>query len=283
LLLKLALSRPWNRDFGDPAQLAEFKVADLACGTGTLLMATAQAVSDAYILARANTGRSLSPVDLQTLHRAIMENILYGYDVLPTAVHLTASTLALLAPEIAFVRMNLYVMPLGLDGGTPRLGSLDFIGKSEVQTQITLDQSQTEILRTDAGQTQTTSATVPELDLCVMNPPFVRSVGGNLLFGSLPDERGALQSELKKRVKSSGQYHGGIGRGVRGAGGCLAQTRRAAGFCAAARAGVRRGMGRNPETAGRPLSSGNRGVELRRRAPQLLGKYRLVRTAVHRP
>ncbi|CDH46314.1 N-6 DNA methylase [Candidatus Contendibacter odensensis] len=202
LLLKLALSRPWNRDFGDPAQLAKFKVADLACGTGTLLMATAQAVSDAYILARANTGRSLSPVDLQTLHRAIMENILYGYDVLPTAVHLTASTLALLAPEIAFVRMNLYVMPLGLDGGTPRLGSLDFIGKSEVQTQITLDQSQIEIIRAGADQTQATSATIPELDLCVMNPPFVRSVGGNLLFGSLPDERGAMQSELKKRVKN---------------------------------------------------------------------------------
>ena len=201
LLLKLALSRPWNRDFGNPAQFAEFKVADLACGTGTLLMATAQAVSDAYILARANTGRSLSPVDLQTLHRAIMENILYGYDVLPTAVHLTASTLALLAPEIAFVRMNLYVMPLGLDGSTPRLGSLDFIGKDAVWTQITLDESQTEIVRAGADQTQATSATVPELDLCVMNPPFVRSVGGNLLFGSLPDERGAMQSELKKRVK----------------------------------------------------------------------------------
>mgnify|MGYP003586795153 CR=1 FL=1 len=202
LLLKLALSRSWNHDFGNPTQLAEFKAADLACGTGTLLMATAQAVSDAYILARANTGRSLSPVDLQTLHRAIMENILYGYDVLPTAVHLTASTLALLAPEIAFVRMNLYVMPLGLDGGTPRLGSLDFIGKDTVRTQITLDQSQTEIIRTDAGEIQTTSATVPELDLCVMNPPFVRSVNNNLLFGSLPDERGMMQSELKKRVKS---------------------------------------------------------------------------------
>ena len=34
-----------------------------------------------------------------------------------------------------------------------------------------------------------------------MNPPFVRSVGGNLLFGSLPDERGSLQTELKTRVK----------------------------------------------------------------------------------
>ena len=34
-----------------------------------------------------------------------------------------------------------------------------------------------------------------------MNPPFVRSVGGNLLFGSLPDERGVLQKDLKKRLK----------------------------------------------------------------------------------
>ena len=37
-----------------------------------------------------------------------------------------------------------------------------------------------------------------------MNPPFVRSVGGNLLFGSYPDERGRLQAELKKRVKKLG-------------------------------------------------------------------------------
>ena len=202
LLLKLALSRAWNRDFGDPTQLAEFKVADLACGTGTLLMAAAQALTDAYILARASTQRSLTTADLQILHRALMENVLHGYDVLPTAVHLTASTLALLAPEITFARMNLYVMPLGVDGGTPRLGSLDFIGRDVVRTQITLDRSQAEILRADAGQTQAISATVPKLDLCIMNPPFVRSVGGNLLFGSLPDERGVLQNELKKRVRN---------------------------------------------------------------------------------
>lgn len=202
LLLKLAFSRAWPQDFGDPAQLAEFKVADLACGTGTLLMAAAQALTDSYILARANSGRQVGPADLNVLHQTLMETVLHGFDVLPTAVHLTASTLALLAPEIAFTRMNLYVMPMGIDGNTSRLGSLDFIGKDTVRTQITLDQSQTEIFRTDAGQTQTTSATVPELDLCVMNPPFVRSVGGNLLFGSLPDERGAMQTELKKRVKS---------------------------------------------------------------------------------
>lgn len=202
LLLKLALSRAWPQDFGDPVQLAEFKVADLACGTGTLLMAAAQALTDSYILARAKTQRRIGPDDLNALHQALMETVLHGFDVLPTAVHLTASTLALLAPEIAFTRMNLYVMPMGVDGNTPRLGSLDFLGQDEVWTQITLDESQAEIQQTAAGQAWLTKAVIPPLDLCVMNPPFVRSVGGNLLFGSLPKEREGLQAELKKRVKS---------------------------------------------------------------------------------
>jgi hypothetical protein len=204
LLLKLAMAAEWKRDFGDPRKLAAFKVGDLACGTGTLLMAAAQALSDIYIRQRAADGRSLETKDLSTLHKALMENMLYGYDVLPSAVHLTASTLALLAPEVAFRKMNLYVMPLGMDKGLPRLGSLDFLTGSEIKTQMALDYSQMETVRQGAGQSQVTNATIPKLDLIVMNPPFVRSVGGNLLFGSLPDERGRLQTELKRIVRTIG-------------------------------------------------------------------------------
>ena len=36
------------------------------------------------------------------------------------------------------------------------------------------------------GAAQEELATLPDLDLAIMNPPFTRSVGGNLLFGSLP-------------------------------------------------------------------------------------------------
>jgi hypothetical protein len=204
LLLKLALAADWDSDFGDPSELAAFKVADLACGTGTLLMAAAQAFSDAYIRLRAASGRSLETSDLSTLHKALMENMLHGYDVLPSAVHLTASTLALLAPEVAFRRMNLYVMPLGIDHGHPRLGSLDFLTGQEVTTQMALDYSQLETIRTGVGQTYVTNAKVPRLHLCVMNPPFTRGVGDNLLFGSLPDERGRLQKELKRVAKTTG-------------------------------------------------------------------------------
>lgn len=204
LLLKLAFGLPWKQDFGDPAELANFKVADMACGTGTLLMAAAEAISDLYIRERAASGRTLTSADLQTLHRALMENILHGYDVLPSAVHLTASTLAMLAPEVAFVRMNLFVMPFGMDQGRPRLGSLDFLETSQIATQMALDYSQAEIRRHGASASYAASADVPKLDLCVMNPPFVRSVYGNLLFGSISEQRDELQKELSRRTKALG-------------------------------------------------------------------------------
>lgn len=204
LLLKLTIAAKWRQDFSNPAELASFKVADLACGTGTLLMATAQALSDAYIRERAANDLSLEARDMSTLHRTLMENVLHGYDVLPSAVHLTASTLAMLAPDVAFVHMGLFVMPLGMDHGIAKLGSLDFLTSDSVKTQMALDYSHIETIRTGAGFSRASSAELPHLDLCVMNPPFVRSVGGNLLFGSLPDERGRLQTELKKRVKKIG-------------------------------------------------------------------------------
>ncbi len=204
LLMKLTFAAKWKKEFSDPVELASFKIADLACGTGTLLMASAQAISDVYIRDRADRGLPLGIKEMSTLHRTLMENVLHGYDVLPSAVHLTASTLAMLAPEVAFVRMGLFVMPLGMDHGIAKLGSLDFLTTKEIHTQMALDYSHTEAIQTGAGSSYATKATVPALDLCVMNPPFVRSVGGNLLFGSLPDERGRLQTELKRRVKEIG-------------------------------------------------------------------------------
>lgn len=204
LLLKLALSSEWNRDLGDPAELASFKVADLACGTGTLLMAAAQALSDVFIRARADDDRSLDVVDLSTLHKTLIENTMYGYDVLPTAVHLTASTLALLAPEVAFRRMNLFVMPMGIDHGSARLGSLDFLTGSQIQTQMTLDNSQAEVVQKGAEHSKATSVSVPKVNLCVMNPPFVRNVYGNLMFGSLPNERDEMKHALSRLARKVG-------------------------------------------------------------------------------
>lgn len=204
LLLKLAFDLDWDVDFSGLKAIADFKVADLACGTGTLLMASAQAMTDNFIKARADSERGLSEKDLGNLHRTLMQNTLHGYDILPSAVHLTASTLALLAPEVAFRQMNLYVMPIGMNGTEPRLGSLDFQDSPIVKTQFALDDSQLDVVRTGAAKSSYSNAEIPKLNLCVMNPPFVSSRYGNLLFGSLPEERAALQKALSAQAKRVG-------------------------------------------------------------------------------
>ena len=204
LLLKLAFSRDWQgRDFGSTESFTDFVVSDLACGTGTLLMAAAQAITDQFVVSRARTERTLTGSELGDLHKTLMENVLWGYDVLPTAVHLTASTLGMLAPHVTYKKMNLFIMPLGVDDigkkHPKRLGSLDFISSNKVTTQMALDARAMEVRRTGVASEHSSVAEIPTLDLCVMNPPFVRSVGGNLLFGSLPDkERTKLQDELKR-------------------------------------------------------------------------------------
>jgi hypothetical protein len=68
LLLKVALDLEWPNDFGSARELADFKVADLACGTGTLLMAAAQALTDDFIKTRAESDRSIETKDLSVLH-----------------------------------------------------------------------------------------------------------------------------------------------------------------------------------------------------------------------
>ena len=202
LLLKLTFAVDWKQDFGNLEEIAEFKVADFSCGTGTLLMAATREFEDKYRLARWKTNRSLNPNDFSDLHQTLLEDVLYGYDILPTAVHLTASTLALLAPNITFKSMNLYVVSQSIDHNKKQLGSLDFLESDSIITQLSFNEEQKEVYRVSADESYAAPATAPKLDLCVMNPPFVRSVGSNLLFGSVPEkDRTTLRNELKRRIK----------------------------------------------------------------------------------
>ena len=202
LLLKLAL-RPegWPVQWDDVEQVGSLRIADLSCGTGTLLMAAADTLVDNHVSAAAASDK---PVELTALHQQIAEAILYGYDVLPSAIHLTASTLALRSPEVPFRKMNLFSLPLG--GPDNKLGSIELLQPSKNLLPFQDLFGAVEQMQQVTGQSveQITSAPFPELDLCVMNPPFVRSVGGNLLFGSMPDaERSEMQAKLKWLVKST--------------------------------------------------------------------------------
>jgi len=194
LLLELAL-RPerWNVAWHDLEAISRFRVVDLACGTGTLLTAAAQAITEDYIEACQGRGPGL---DLAALHRVLAEDVLYGYDVLPSAVHLTASTLALRSPTVGFKRMNLFSLPLG--GENKRLGSIEFLQNKQINMVVDLFGTPSGAEKLDLGETPApAAAALPDIDLCVMNPPFTRSVGGNFLFGSSPP---AERREMQKRL-----------------------------------------------------------------------------------
>jgi hypothetical protein len=199
LLLKLALRRKaWPVTWHDSGELRKFRIADLACGTGTLLMAAAGAVTDRYVEESAAQGKK---VDLGLLQTLLTEDILWGYDVLPSAIHLTASTLALRTPDVSFDHMHLYSLPMGTSDHL--LGSIEFLKGNRVS--LDLDFSGTNSAQQVRGKemAELKEVSVPALDLCVMNPPFTRSVGGNLLFGSSPEqERKGMQQVLKQLIQS---------------------------------------------------------------------------------
>ena len=192
---------PPGVDWSDHEFPASLNVADLACGTGTLLMAVAAEAQRRH--------ESAGGSDAPALHKAMVEQAIHGYDVQLSAIHFAATSLAMLNPKIQFDRMNLYVMPIGAGDSGISLGSLDFLGTSRAEVQFalspeTLGVTGENIERVSGGGTEGVGqATLPDLDLAIMNPPFTRSVGGNLLFGSLPQvERRRLQDELSRRLKT---------------------------------------------------------------------------------
>ena len=197
-------NRPPHVDWSDHEFPASLNIADLACGTGTLLMAVAAEAERRHT----DAGGRNAP----ELHKAMVEQALHGYDVQLSAVHFAATSLAMLNPDIQFDRMNLYVMPLGAEGSNISLGSLDFLGQDEAPVQFALSAEEMGVGTRDPervsgsgsrGVQEGVTARLPELDLAIMNPPFTRSVGGNLLFGSLPaTERRRLQDELSRRLRS---------------------------------------------------------------------------------
>jgi hypothetical protein len=193
LLLKLALGEnDWGIEWTKPASIAKLRIADLACGTGTLLKAAMAAIVDRHIDEVMQTGATVHANDVQ---RRLIENSLWGFDVLSSAVHLAASAIAMHNPDVIVQGMHLYALPLG--GEPPRLGSIDFATSRTLHIQKTLIGASIgpEGVITKGKR----SATLPLLHVCAMNPPFTRSVYGNLLFGAVEE---AQRAELQRRLQN---------------------------------------------------------------------------------
>lgn len=197
ILMKLTVEE-MEYDWEDAEEVQNLNVTDLACGTGTLLKSTLGSVLDKYIETAAARGEEASTSDV---HSELVEDGLWGFDVLPSAIHLAATGIALHDPQIRTDNMRIYALPLG--GPNNRLGSVDFARDKKFLVQQTLmgetlysaEQAIEEANKTNGGA----SVELPNFDVVTMNPPFTRSVYGSLLYGDLEeDERSDLMAELRK-------------------------------------------------------------------------------------
>jgi len=212
--LSLETDNPaWDVDWSNVESVSKFRVGDLACGSGTLLSASYRTILDGHIMA--STFKGMAP-DPNTLHKVLLENVLWGFDVLLYATHLAIVGLSLHNPASIFQKSNMYVMPFTGKGELRRLGSVDFLVDRKIIVSSTLTGQSVGVERRSVESTEKVGVELPDFDVIIMNPPFTRSVGGNLLFGALPkEERTNLQKELQRILKEKG--FSGIGQAGLGA------------------------------------------------------------------
>ena len=170
------------------------KIVDFACGSGTLLSAVYKDIDSRY-------RNEVKVPSADILHKYMIEEGIWGFDVLRHAIHLAATALTLHNP-FPVQDSQLYTLKLG---NGKYLGSPAFLGSPSL-SQVTLTDDQYGPAKgLSLKEEKLKSVNLPKFDLCVMNPPFNRSVGGNLLFGSLPkNERKILQEKLSKLLKEKG-------------------------------------------------------------------------------
>ncbi len=168
LLARLAVAKMEGVDWSDAEAIGRLRIGDFACGTGALLSAVYEQIAARHERASG---------DPAALHKVMMEEVLYGCDVMPSAVHITGSTLSGVEPSVLFNSSHLYTMPYGrMADGSVMIGSLELLQRSDV---LTLFNTSDPAMRTGSAGEETAAqirAEVPDdsYDLVIMNPPFTR-------------------------------------------------------------------------------------------------------------
>ena len=156
-------------DWSDPDAIGKLRIGDFACGTGALLSAVYEQIASHHERAGG---------DPAALHTNMMEEVLYGCDVMPSAAHITSSTLSGARPNVGFGKSRIYTMPYGrLSDGAVAIGSLNYL-KSD--SQMTFSNLTDPALRTGSVGEETSASVMVDIphksfDLVIMNPPFTRA------------------------------------------------------------------------------------------------------------
>jgi hypothetical protein len=215
LLIGLAIAQdrpPCGGSWGSADDVKTLRIADFACGTGTLLSTAYQRVGQLHELAGG---------DSEALHPDMMAHSLIGCDVLPAAAHLTASMLSGAHPTVKYTQSSIMTVAYGMqpDGGVA-LGSLDLLDP----------QRKFEILDITAKAFESMGESEKELwsalphasfDVVIMNPPFTRATSHEgkkkdvpnpmfAAFSSSAKDQKAM-AEATKRLTAGTSAHGNAG------------------------------------------------------------------------
>lgn len=208
-----------DMDFTSKQPLEQLKIVDPACGSGTLLMAAFQ-----EIIKHIHIQNERRPDS--DLTKCVLENSLYGFDVVPAAIHLAASTLLMAETSQLVSDLNLWRMQHGVFDGLPRLGSLDMLHTSSTSGNAARlglfnDFETDAIAISGKGEEAKTDVFFPRnCDLVIANPPYTRAGGPgdekntdwNPIFGSLINkkEQEQMKNALNRTLQNTpaGVYSG---------------------------------------------------------------------------
>ena len=210
LLAELAVDR-LHVEWTDRGAIEGLRIADFACGTGALLSATQRAVYRRYRRAGG---------DDKLLHKAMMERVLVGLDIMPAATHLTCSMLSSTHPSLVYGESQIHTMPYGVSGGRTHIGTLDFLDSDHSFSLFATGES---LGGREADSRSEHSVTIKDgsCDLVIMNPPFTRPTNHEAHHADIPvpsfagfhtshDEQAAMQRKLKKAHGAFSSGHAGL-------------------------------------------------------------------------
>ena len=215
LLARLAVAKMDGVDWSDAESICRLRIGDFACGTGALLGAVYDQLASRY------EQEGGAPA---ALHQVMMEEVMYGCDVMPSAIHISGSTLSGSHPSVGFGNSRLYTLPYGRqEEGSFAIGSLELLQTSSA---LTLFNTTDPAMRTGSAGEETASRIVVDIpddgfDMVIMNPPFTSNTkhydaeAGVLnaafaAFDATPQEQSEMAARLKQAAKET-TYHGHAG------------------------------------------------------------------------
>ena len=158
MVAELATAR-LDTNWADGASVTGLRIADLACGTGTLFSAAYQAIRSRHRRAGG---------DDEDIHASMMEYSLIAADVMPQAAHLTASMLSSAHPSIPFGDTRVHTLPYGVtDEQEVSIGSLELLGVNALASLFPTGEQQAH----GGGQEGQMMLERESLDVVIMNPP----------------------------------------------------------------------------------------------------------------